>query len=87
MTLVDDIDVALGESVLAITYTTDTNRTTHLGRNLRQRHSTLRVAVLGSFAPARDGLMLVRQAFPSKSAIRMAECALRTDFIPVVGSV
>jgi hypothetical protein len=85
MTLVDDIDVALGESVLAITYTTDTNRTTHLRRNIRQRHSTLRVAVLGSFAPARGGLMLVLQTFEPKSAICMAECTLRTDVIPGVG--
>ena len=87
MNLVGDIDVAHGESVLAITHTIGKNRTTHLGRNIRHRHSTLPVAVLGLFAPARDGLKMVRQAFPSKSAIRMAECALRTDFIPVVGSV
>ena len=85
MTLVDDIDVALGEGVLAITYTFDINRTAHLGRNLRQRHSTLPVAVLGSFASVRSGLKLGLQTFESKSAICMAECTLRTDFIPGVG--
>ena len=85
MNLVEYFDVALGESAFSITYTFDMNRTAHLGRNLRHRHSTLPVAVLGSFASVRSGLKLGLQTFEPKSAICMAQCTLRADFIPGVG--
>ena len=85
MNLMDEIDDALGESVLVITYTFEINGTTHPGPNVRQRHSTLRLAAFDPFVLERYRFKLDLQTFSSETAICMAECTLRTDFIPGVG--
>ena len=85
MNLMDKIDAALGESVLVITYTFEINGMTHLGRYVRHRHSTLRLTAFDPFVHERHRLKLDLQTFSSETAICMAECTLRTDFIPRVG--